>query len=495
MTACSSNQEVIMEKPVTLESLKQTLNEEREKAVQIPLKDNGETYKMAMNAQDFSQEEVKTLLESGQVSNVTKEQAIEDAKTLYKILRTSYAGYKYFGGDDTFDKALEETVQEIKSCGHEIIAPGELENILLRHLSFLKDTHFRIGIQNTPADEAYTYYANWGADIKEDTKGYYSEINNEKWYLDETMNSYLKYTVSETGEIVYGLFALAVPQEKASLPKKIMLTHGDENKTYDIMWRVADAGKPPEEEYIFNVSEDIPIVSLRTLMFDEPINAFINDAKSLKDEEAVILDIRQNGGGIPELNYMWLYNLTHEVVYPKMSVFLNSSSLNFKVQKQQIANAGFFKDYDALDFTKAHHDIAYEIENQIGCSLRDIPQPGMYAFEDHSKWIQKDNTLFVAFDKNTYSAAEEFINQAETMSNTILVGTNSNGCLTTGLMNVYQDVYLPHSKLPIYYGSQLYVTDHMKDYDVKGSQPDIYIADEDAVEAIQRCYSYYKDQQ
>ncbi len=96
-------------------------------------------------------------------------------------------------------------------------------------------------------------------------------------------------------------------------------------------------------------------------------------------------------------------------------------------------------------------------------------------------------------NKEVYSAGEAFLRQLETMSNVILVGTNSNGCLTTGNPYFEAPVYLPHSKISIVYGDELIVANDMKGYDARGTLPDLYIANEDALDAVVRCYAYYKE--
>ena len=105
--------------------------------------------------------------------------------------------------------------------------------------------------------------------------------------------------------------------------------------------------------------------------------------------------------------------------------------------------------------------------------------------------MEQDRTIFAVFNKYTYSAGELALFQLENMSNVVLVGANSNGCLLSGGTNIDAPVWLPGSGLPLSYSIMLVTDDIMEGFDSAGFQPDIVTDPETAAQDIVRCLDYY----
>lgn len=76
----------------------------------------------------------------------------------------------------------------------------------------------------------------------------------------------------------------------------------------------------------------------------------------------------------------------------------------------------------------------------------------------------------------------------DNVENVVSVGTNSNGCVHCGAVT---PMALPNSKTMFTFSMSI-LTNLDNDFDVYGLEPDIYIADEDAQEAVLKCIEYYE---
>lgn len=75
----------------------------------------------------------------------------------------------------------------------------------------------------------------------------------------------------------------------------------------------------------------------------------------------------------------------------------------------------------------------------------------------------------------------------DNVENVVSVGTNTNGCIHFGSV---LPLALPNSKTMFTFSISI-LTGFDKDFDVYGLEPDIYIADDDAQEAVLKCIEYY----
>jgi hypothetical protein len=115
------------------------------------------------------------------------------------LFRYSYAGYSYFGGDDTFEKAKENIIKSIDDYPKEKITSKELEKIIINNTDFIQDGHFRIN--NKSPLKKYYYYSNEDISLNKSTGGYYINKDDEKWYVKTINNSdnfedYLKLSIN-----------------------------------------------------------------------------------------------------------------------------------------------------------------------------------------------------------------------------------------------------------------------------------------------------------
>lgn len=485
LTSCNKK---IVDEPVTLDSVLAKVNNERKTELEEPPDYIAENY-LSSNQAEFSLWEKGEVCTLREVSYVTQDEISEDIDFLFRLMKDNYGCYTYFGGDEVFLKAKDEILKEVKL--KEGMEPEELADLLLQKLSFIEDNHFSINYSFFNLDEQYYYMDRNQIEIRKDSKGFYTLMDNKKWYLDPIMNQYLQFTIADSGELIYGLYKLANEEESKALPETLVLTRGKKNREYQLGWIIADAKISDTNEdnkfYQYKEFDGIPVASIKTFLFNnetsDDLNRFIIDAEKLKNKKAAVLDLRDNLGGELIFSYPWLYRLTGKIVSAKVDTITRSSYVpQYKaLGKPKVSLENFTKaSFD--EYQNAYRDLIDE-----GILTKVVSSNGSIV-KCRPTWLDRDNILFVLLNKQTYSAAEMFLFQLSTIGNVVFVGTNSNGCMTGDYTGNY---LLPHTKVSIRYGSSLYLRNQTQNFDTIGFLPDICLGGKDPVTAVLRCYQYY----
>ncbi len=483
-SGCSVKTEEV--KPLTLHSLIETVNKKNEAFI-----NRDATYDEAEYTGDyediaFSDAEIKSL-SSFDYDNVTKEEAKEDVDMMFRVLKSLYAGYTYFGGDEAFNQAKNEIKSSIDSFEKNKINQQDFAQIIRQSLSFVKDSHFIVA-GNQCFDESHTYYESSKMEFRETESGYFTIIDDKRYYLPEEYEKHLKVTIAESGELVYGIFAVATKSEKEELPAEIELTSEKKTKNIKIEWILSEVGGDQATYAEYSEENSVAISSLSGMSLTEfnftQLNDFLNNSKKHAEHKYSILDLRNNDGGTAEIDMMWIYGYTGEftdITYPQI-VFAGDFYDKFAEYSE---GDQYLQLYTELDI--ADEKIESEFSNkEIPTGIAKVD--GTLGIKPE-EMISNDNTLFVLQSKRNVSSGEVFIMMLDSVENTLSVGTNTNGCIHTG--NVF-GICLPNSGLPLIYSKSVLVG-FEKDFDVYGLEPDIYIADDDAQDAVLRCIEYYSD--
>lgn len=483
-SGCSLKTEEI--KPLTLNSLKQTVNEKNEAFLNRDTSYDEAEYLSDYEDLEFTDEEIKKM-NSSDYDNVTKEEAKEDVDTFFRVMKSLYAGYTYFGGDEAFDKAKEEIKANIDSYNKDKINQKAFAELMKEPLSFIKDSHFVInGVRCF--DEAHTYYESTKMVFRETEIGFFTTIDGKRYYLPEEHENLLKVTIAESGELVYGLFAVVTPDEKEKLPLKLHLKSGTKTHEVDIDWILSEVGGSQETYAEYTEENSVAISSLSGMVLSEfnftPVNEFLNNSKKHAEHEYSILDLRTNDGGAAEFDMLWVYGYTGEITdmsYPQIAIL---DDFYEKID-------GYPANYNALDpyleLDIVDDKIKAEFENkEIKTGV--VKSNGTLDIKPE-KMIENKNTLFVLQSKRDVSSGEVFIMMLDNVENVLSVGTNTHGCIHAG--NTFT-MCLPNSGLPFMYSRAIFAG-FDKDFDVYGLEPDIYVADDDAQDTVLRCIEYYSE--
>ncbi len=494
-----SDTEDLPDSGITLEGLMTQLNEQRKNDVRTTISDSSiflpDYESEEFQAIELSEEELDLLTYDDYSANdpITFEEAENDVDYLFRILKTSYAPYEYFGGDEAFDYAKAAILSELAVMGNSI-SDYELVDTIVKNLDFVTDSHFTLnnfsGLEF--AEEVY-YYDSALREFRTDEKGYFTVIDGEKFYVREQDEQYMKLTVGKTGELVYGFITLCEEGKERSLPREAVIgSESGKEYTLELKW------KTDRWNYQFDLTwedtiDGIPLTGIGSMAIDDDasiaeMNDFVNRAKELRNEEVFMLDLRGNMGGLSTISFMWLYNLTNgcEVEGEYAMVYYMSMLNDFVTQgNDEQAIEGLLK----FDFFEENPDLKEELLSE---EEEDVYGEG-YVYDTADTWNEYEGTVFVLCDKAVSSAGEMFILEMMDLENVVVFGTNSNGCLISGGTNYYVPVYLPNSGVSVYYSTILILTDDSERFDARGVQPDVIICGEDEAEAAARCWHYYND--
>ncbi len=434
---------------------------------------------------------------------VSHDEAVQDVEYLFRILRTSYGAYTFFGGDEAFGKAKAEILSELNIRYPERIGKDGLRTLIIEKLGFIEDSHFAIDGYSLAFEERYYYRDANFLKFRRDSHGYYAfprndSANNRRWYISPEDEELLYLTIAEDGELVYGIFTLATPFEELSLNDYIVLTSAEGDRAgYTIEWKIVSdpAYNFSKPIYAKGEANGIPTVSLRSFYLDDSrfdaINSYLNDAAELRDEPILIVDLSGNLGGYDTISSMWLYSLTGG---DKVGVGVGYSSYISRLNDYVLSNnkEEVTQIFDSLDFFKEYPDYWDILDNGTESGVeQDYTAFEPYIVERETDFIEQDRTIFAVLDKNTFSAGEMALFQLENMSNVVFVGVNSNGCLLTGGTNIDAPVYLPNSGISVIYSIIIVTNDRMENFDSYGFRPDIIVNPESAPELIVKCLDYY----
>lgn len=74
---------------------------------------------------------------------LTKETMIEDVEILHLALKHMYALYEYMGGDEAFEKARDNVINDLNEVDDETsLSLQSFIDLLKKHYRFVQDTHF-----------------------------------------------------------------------------------------------------------------------------------------------------------------------------------------------------------------------------------------------------------------------------------------------------------------------------------------------------------------
>ena len=471
---------------LTLDSIIQSVNEKHLKELQTPATYDEADYLIDYENEVFTEDE-KSALQTGKYNRVTKEEAKQDIEILFKFLKRYYAGYTYFGGDEKFDNAKQEILNKIDSNSKNKYNREELSEIITPSLSFVYDSHFTVEDKRT-FKEAYTYYETSKMEFYKDSKGYYTKLDEKIWYLPKELEKYLKVTIGKSGELVYGMFAVVV--DESTLPTETELYNGSNKNKINLSWAVSEVGGDQASVEQYKEVNGVPVSSLSYMSPNEftlqEFNEFLNNSLKHAEKENSILDLRENDGGLAEIDWLWVYGYTGQYTD------VNWGMLSFPFQNLSYDSSNEI--YDSLkdiEFIKNNPELDDFFENlnsKIDINAKMQSRKSMF-YVGLENLLKNDNNLFVLQSKHNYSSGELFIKMLNNVENVLTVGTNTNGCIHTGMVSA---VSLPNSGLVLGYSQSILIGPD-KEFDIYGIEPDIYIASEDAQEAVLRCIEYYNN--
>lgn len=377
-------------------------------------------------------------------STLTAQEAKEDAEAFFQLLHDFYGGYGYFGGDEAFQPALEQVLSDLS--GKTKISSQSLQQGLENALApLILDGHFAINGHFLCAAQRLNMY-------------YVPDL-----YLDEDQAEavdplYVKRTIGPDGALSWCFAALS--GEGSDLPEAL----GD---YAGLNWTLAEAA-PGAGTIVYERREaDGLTVLVNQVLSDvgtegdswyermDQLNEFAGSGESYRGLPVFVIDLRGNIGGQPALARRWFEGFTGTTPTPCQSTLIRWSPLNGYMEA-----------------------LGYSVPEEPG-------KPVIQKSE--GTWVDNDSVIFCLTDYATASAGEWFVGDLHTMEHVVFVGSNTCGAT---LMTNNQTYYLPHSGLPVSFGTSLMLTPDGNQEEM-GFQPDLWVPPQDALEAVSRLCGYY----
>ena len=384
-------------------------------------------------------------LEAGEgKSTLTAQEATEDAEAFFQLLHDFYGGYGYFGGDQAFQPALEQVLSELS--GKTKVSDKSLQQSLESVLGpLILDGHFAINGHFLCAAQRLNMY-------------YVPDL-----WLDEEQAAdmdplYVKRTIGPDGALSWCFAALS--SDGSDLPE----TLGDYT---DLDWTLAEAAPGVGSTVYERRETDGLTVLVNQVLSDvgtegdswyermDQLNEFAGSGESYRGLPVFVIDLRGNIGGQPAFARRWFEGFAGTAPSPCRSTLIRWSPLNGYMEA-----------------------LGYEVPEQPGASVIQ---------DSEGTWVNNDSIIFCLTDYATASAGEWFVGDLRTMEHVVFVGSNTCGAT---LMTNNQTYYLPHSGLPVSFGTSLMLTPDGNQEEM-GFQPDLWVPPQDALEAVSRLCGYY----
>ena len=403
--------------------------------------------------------------------SISVEEAIDDVNQLFKYFRYCYGGYGYFGGDTVFNEAKGKIIKDIKD--NNSIKTSELKRLLEKNLSFILDGHLKFETDSSHVnytDERFNYLYVYDEEIYRDNNGYYKVNNKDKYYIkaineEEAFEKYIYPSIDNDGKIIFKIADLDNYSSDSHKQLHILYKFNDEEYSEDA---TLICSQPMNQDYSknfeLNTEENIPVIKINMFSIsseaDASLEDFASSAIDLKNEKAIIMDLRGNLGGRADSGETWIENYTGTKVTNRGAFQYVNSSIMKKVKEELYSNN---TDFPTFAYNKFIGEIGEKIDN--------------------------DNYIFVLMDKYTCSAAELFIEDLMELDNIILVGTNTYGATLCLDLNHYD---LRNSNIDASFGNRLYLSPYSEHFDCNGFMPDILVDSNSSLDKVKKLIKYYK---
>jgi len=408
--------------------------------------------------------------------DITAEQAGEDVRMFFTLLRGIYGAYHYFGGDEVFfpkrDTMLERVSQRPVWNAHSLAA------LVQEHLgAVIADNHFLVnGYRGSTFGRPHNSFILHRRfeltpqGFREAATGRYVQ-----GVYGHDQQELFRLTMTDQGEFFYAPILLQ-PSWKAAPVLRITFTNGETHAhtmTRLSHTRAHDRGAADSLTYV----DGIPVLSMRRM--GNSMNPYsrshgeaqrmLSYAEYLRDAPVMIVDIRSNGGGASALTYTWLYRLLGEYVpanFNWLGFFDTQIEVREGVQRPWRWYAGFTT-LHGLDFEYPPELFGkYLHMEEIAPGIKFTPP------QSRDRFVPNDRTIIVLVDRFTLSSGETFTDQFTNIENTLIIGQNTYGMLLTS-NNV--PLYLPHSGIPVTMGRYKLLHPHGTWRENVGFAPDIWV--------------------
>ena len=374
-----------------------------------------------------------TYSEYDAAKELSLEEAEEDVDYLFDAFYYDYAFYDYFGGHTVFDQAKAEILQELQA--KDSLTCKDLQEILVKHLTFIKDGHFNIN-QNFPAEKEIPFFFRQVMFVKTDS-GYQDSKGKTVVSVDgyPDLDALFKRSISKEGYLVYYPVLLKEAKfdgtewDKHVCDEQLTVHYADGST--DVLtadtWSQYYKDLPKGQNTDLRQTDGIPVFQFNHFdpSFLEETNAA---AAQMSNAEISMLDLRSNIGGYEEVAHQWINR------YSGQRVFSNG--------------------------------VRYSVLSPLSST-------------SNASCADNDNILILLSGKCSASSAEITLDLSYNVENSLIVGENTNGSMISNSGHIE----LPNSKCSVDMTfSTVYLTPDGSDYfeELRGFFPDIWVPAKEA---------------
>lgn len=290
----------------------------------------------------------------------------------------------------------------------------------------------------------------------------------------------MKRSLDEDGKVVYKLGQLSDTKD-ISIPLKLVLKSTNHTLVEDVsLFEYVPNYRQNEQNYVSYEKDDIKILEInsfsRTYPEDSSIEDFLEESKTLRGIDNLIIDLRGNTGGSMINVEKWYEGFTGKKL--KKDIIQTGLYTNTSIELSK----NKFK-------TKANEseDIKDICLDKIDSYKKERFYPGWSPIKySDFKPIENNTNIAILADKNTSSAAEFFIYYLRKLDNVIVIGTVTNGCMLTGNCNT---AYLPNSHIKLHLSHKIYMSRELDNIDGLGLIPNYWVK---SSESLDRTIKYLK---
>ena len=425
-----------------LQELMCTINEEHKSIIKPEINLN-------LYNKYFPNEEDTSLLRSNskeKAETISKEQALEDTEYLMDALSSSYSLYTCFDEFDTVWKQIQKIIEQ-----QEIWTYDDFKQVLLEQLNFVKDWHFFIDELSTATATIPFFYKE--VEYQKSGDGIYSgekKVISVDGYDD--IDKLFKRSLTTNGDIVYypityGTISHAELKEhgKQFETQEVITVHYDDGSSDSLISQPYVVYRPTSDEKLLTYRNDgVPVFysrDLSSLLFSQA-------GTELKDYPVIIADVSRNHGGSARYAFSWWSNYTESIV-----------PSNFY---------SLCGDYAGSDYTTSQ---VLAVKQEDGVTVE-------YSHEDN--FIPNDNLVIVLSGQITASGGEAFVDLAHNVENTLVIGENTAGCLSSNQGFV---AVLKNSGITVQFGGSVIIHPENEFVECYGYEPDLWCLASEAEEA------------
>ena len=411
-------------------------------------------------------------------NELSREEAENDVRILFTLLRHVYAAYHYFGGDDVFLPLLDSLLEDIS--GQEIWPSSCFVDLVRERLGdVIIDNHFVIngysgdGIFNQPH---HTFI--WNTPFDRSNRGLYKRetgmyVTGVQGY---EIDQLFRLTMDEQGNVYYTPIVMRPILEGDHYSLYITFEHGVTQRV-TLTSTHYERTHPRGAGSSLRHHNGIPILDVRWMA--DSFNHYSHGhhtalgllayADYLRDTPAFILDLRSNEGGASALSYTWLYRLLGEYVPPNFN-WLSIFDAHIEIPPGVSRPASWYRGFTS----RAGLYFVYPPELSERYLQRELIADNIFFTPPNAqdRVVANDQLVIVLIDRFTRSAGETFADQFTNIENTLVIGQNTAGSLLTSYGGA---LYLPNSGVPVIMGRHMLVHPEGIWREGVGLAPDIWV--------------------